>query len=67
MEGGTKYSQERDSSGKLAEAQPGTLGLYVTAGEHTAFASALDIILAVRSVSTAIIRGGGRRSGQGFE
>jgi hypothetical protein len=66
MEGGTKYSQERDSSGKLAETQPGTLGLYVTAGEHTAFASALDIV-AVRSVSTAIIRGGGRRSRQGFE
>jgi len=57
---GLRYSQERDASGGLVDAQPSTLGLYVTTGEHPA--SALDVVLDRRN---AVIGGGGR--GQCFE
>ena len=50
------YSQERDASGGLADAQPGTLGLYVTTGEHPA-SSGLDVVLDRRG---AVIGGGER-------
>jgi hypothetical protein len=57
---GTRYSQERDASIGLADAQPGTLGLYVTAGKYPN--SALGVVLNRRD---AVIGGGGR--GQCFE
>jgi hypothetical protein len=52
---GTTYLQERDTSSGLADAQPGTLGPYVTAGEHLFFA--LEVILDHRG---GVIGGGGR-------
>jgi hypothetical protein len=68
MEGGPKDSQERDTSGQLADAQPGSLGPYVTAGEHSASASALDVVSICVAITTIIVGGGGRCGrGQCFE
>lgn len=49
------YSQERDTSSGVADAQPGTFGPYVTAREHLSFA--LGVILDHRN---GVIGGGGR-------
>ena len=51
----TTYSQECNTSSGLIDAQPGTLGPYVTAGEHLSFA--LEDILDHRD---GVIGGGGR-------
>jgi hypothetical protein len=53
--GSTTYSHERDTSCGLIDAQPGTLGPYVTAGEHLSFA--LEVIL---NPQDGVIGGGGR-------
>ena len=54
--GSTTYSQERDTSSRLTDAQPGTLGPYVTAGKDLSFA--LEVILDRRD---GVIGGGGGR------
>jgi hypothetical protein len=45
--GSTTYSQERDTSSGLIDAQPGTLGPYVTTGEHLSFEDILDGVIGV--------------------
>src|SRR6266851_6818539 len=55
--------QERDASGGLADAQPGTFGLHITAGEHAAPAPGLDVVSVRRRASVI----GGRARGQRFE
>lgn len=55
--GSTTYSHERDTSSGRADAQPGTLGSYVTAGEHLFFALQVQVILDHRN---GVIGGGER-------